>query len=153
MAGSWTDAEKTEIAKVLAVMAIIQKSYGRELDVKNTVKAWEFVMGDCSAKQVVNAMQVYMRQSNDIPSPADLLKIIKPPEKQITYAEYKHALEQHALEGYPMFGYYGQVIKDYNKQQGAINETPSHYELLESRKQEFPEKVKQILAITYGESK
>lgn len=152
MAGNWTDAEKTEIAKVLAVMAIIQKSYGRELDVKNTVKAWEFIMGDCPANKVVNAMQVYMRQSNDIPSPADLLKIIKPPEKQITYAEYKHALEQHALEGYPMFGYYGQVIKDYNKQQGAINETPSHYELLESRKQELPDKVKQILAITYGES-
>lgn len=150
MDGNWTDEEKTEIAKTLAVMAIIQKSYGREIDVKNTVKAWEFVMADCTSNQVVSAMQAYMRQSNDIPSPSDLIKIIKPPEKQITYAEYKHALEQHALEGYPMFGYYGKMIKDYNKQQGSINETPSHYELLESRKQELPDNIKQILAITYG---
>lgn len=153
MAGNWTDEEKTEIAKTLAVMAIIQKSYGREIDVKNTVKAWEFVMADCTAKQVVSAMQAYMRQSNDIPSPADIIQILNPPPAKIGYAEYKNALEQHKLEGFPRFGYYGTVIKDYEKQESLTNETPSHYELLENRKQEMPEAVKKILAITYGGSK
>ena len=133
MAGKWTDEEKTEIAKTLAVMAIIQKSYGREIDVKSTVKAWEFVMSDCAANQVISAMQAYMRQSNDIPSPADLIKIINPPQAKITYAEYKHAIEQHALEGFPMCGYYGQVIKGYEKQQAMEADTPSYYEILERR--------------------
>jgi len=152
MDGKWTDQEKTKLAKALAVLAIIQKSYGKQIDVKATIQAWEFVMAEkYRAEQVLMAIKVYMGKSSDIPAPADLIKIITPPEKQITYAEYKHALEHHALEGYPMFGYHGQIIKDYNKQQGAINETQSHYELLESRKQELPDSVKKILSITYGE--
>lgn len=153
MAGKWTDEEKTEIAKALSVMAIIQKSYGKEIDVKNTVKAWEFIMEDYTANQVIAAMQAYMRKSNDIPTPADLIKIINPPERTITYAEYKHALEQHALEGYPMFGYYGQVIKDYDKQQSHINETPSYYEILERRERWAIENNKQPQKqITGGEN-
>jgi len=152
MDGKWTDQEKTKLAKALAVLAIIQKSYGKQIDVKATIQAWEFVMAEkYRAEQVLMAIKVYMGKSSDIPAPADLIKIITPPEKQITYAEYKHALEHHALEGYPMFGYHGQVIKDYNKQHGVINETQSHYELLESRKQELPDSVKKILSITYGE--
>lgn len=136
MVGNWTDNEKTEIAKNLAVMATIQKKYGREINVKDTVRAWEFVMGmKYTAEQVISAMQAYMQISSDIPSPADLIKIIDPPPAKITYAQYKHALEQHALEGYPAFGYYGQMIKDYEKQQGDENSVPSYYEILEKRQQ------------------
>lgn len=133
MVGNWTDAEKTEIAKVLSVMAVIQKSYGREIDVKNTVKAWEFVMNDYSANQVLSAMQAYMRQSNDIPSPSDLIKIIDPPPAKISYAEYKHALERHAAEGYNPNGKWAGIVNDYPKQQAIENETPSYYEILEKR--------------------
>ncbi len=151
MDGKWSNDDKMKLAQGLGVLATIQKSYGKQIDVKATIQAWEFVMAEkYHAEQVLMAMKVYMGKSSDMPAPADLIKIINPPEKQITYAEYKHALEQHALEGYPMFGFHCQVIKDYNKQQGAINETPSHYELLENRKQELPDNIKQILAITYG---
>lgn len=151
MDGKWTDSDKSEIAKSLAVMAVIQKNYGRELDVKNTVKAWEFVLHDCTAKQVCEAMRAYMRQSSDIPSPADLIKIISPPEKQITYAEYKHALEQHAAEGYPMFGYFGGVIKDYQKQQAAEAGIKTRTEIADGRNsEELSQKVKGLLAATYG---
>lgn len=151
MDGKWTDSDKIEIAKSLAVMAIIQKNYGRELDVKNTIKAWEFVLQDYTAKQVSEAMRAYMRQSSDIPSPADLIKILNPPEKQITYAEYKHALEQHAAEGYPMFGYFGGVIKDYQKQQAAESGIKTRQEISDGRQpDELSQKVKAILAVTYG---
>jgi len=151
MDGKWTDSDKIEIAKSLAVMAIIQKNYGRELDVKNTIKAWEFVLQDYTSKQVSEAMRAYMRQSNDIPSPADLIKIINPPEKQITYAEYKHALEQHAAEGYPMFGYFGGVIKDYQKQQASESGIKTRQEISDGRQpDELSQKVKGLLAATYG---
>lgn len=148
MDGKWTDSDKIEIAKSLAVMAIIQKNYGRELDVKNTIKAWEFVLQDYTAKQVSEAMRAYMRQSSDIPSPADLIKIINPPEKQITYAEFKHALEQHAAEGYQMFGYWRGVINDYQKQQGGVSALQKALD--RKAEDEKIQKVKEILAVTYG---
>lgn len=149
MDGKWTDSDKSEIAKSLAVMAVIQKNYGRELDVKNTVKAWEFVLHDCTAKQVCEAMRAYMRQSSDIPSPADLIKIITPPENKITYAEYKHALEQHAAEGYHMFGYFGGVIKDYQRQQAAESGAKTRQEISDGRNSdELSQKVKGLLAAT-----
>lgn len=150
MDGKWTSEEKTEIAKTLAIMAIIQKNYGREINVKDTVNAWEFVMSEYHAEQVVLAMQAYMRKSNDMPSPADLIKIISPPSAQITYAEYKHALEQHAAEGYPMFGYFGQVIKDYKNQQRIDTEIPTTQEILERRKEPLGIDVSKLLAATYG---
>jgi len=151
MDGKWTDSDKIEIAKSLAVMAIIQKNYGRELDVKNTIKAWEFVLQDYTAKQVSEAMRAYMRQSSDIPSPADLIKIINPPEKKITYAEFKHALEQHAAEGYQMFGYWRGVINDYQKQQAAESGIKTRQEISDRRQpDELSQKVKAILAVTYG---
>lgn len=151
MDGKWTDEEKMKLAQGLGVLATIQKSYGKQIDVKATIQAWEFVMAEkYLAEQVLMAMKVYMGKSNDIPAPADLIKIISPPEKQITYAEYKHALEQHALEGYPMFGYFGQVIKDYQKQERSETGTLSQAEILERRKEPIAINVQKLLANTYG---
>jgi len=138
---------------MLTVLINGQKAYGKDYSVADTFSYYKMKLdGKFTAEQILKAVDIYTDRKNDVPAPSDIIQILNPPEKQITYAEYKHALEQHALEGYPMFGYYGQVIKDYNKQQGEINETPSYYELLESRKQELPDKVKKVLAITYGES-
>lgn len=136
---------------MLTVLINGQKAYGKDYSVSDTFSYYKMKLdGKYSAEEILKAVDVYTDRKNDVPAPSDIIQILTPTEKQITYAEYKHALEQHALDGYPMFGFHAQVIKDYNKQQGAINETPSHYELLESRKQEFPESVKQILAVTYG---
>lgn len=132
MAGKWNESEKTELSKVLSVMATIQKNYGRDFDIKKTIAAWEFILHDCTPSQVAAAAAQYMRQSSDIPAPADLLKIINPPEPQITYAEYVHALKQHEAAGYPAFGSYGQVIKDYHRQ-NEIPERKTYYQILEER--------------------
>lgn len=134
MGSNWSRDDKIEMVKAFAVLETLQKSYGREIDPKETLRAWEFVMGEkYTANQVISAMQAYMEKSNDIPAPSDLIKIMCPPPAKITYAEYKHALEQHAMEGYQMFGFYGQVIKDYEKQQSMENKIPSYYEILEKR--------------------
>jgi hypothetical protein len=151
MDGKWTDEEKMQLAKGLAVLATIQKSYGRQVDVKATIQAWEFIMADkYRAEQVLMAMRVYMGKSSDMPAPADLIKIISPPAAPITYAEYKNALEQHALEGYPMFGFYGQKIKDYQKQQSSDSDVPTHQEILEKRNEPLAIDVSKLLSTTYG---
>ena len=110
MAGKWNDAEKQELAKAFKVLTIIQKNYGREIDPIGTLRAWEFVLAEkYTAEQVLMAMRAYMEKSSDIPAPSDLIKIISPEKPKISYAEYKRAQEQHALEGFPRFGYLGQV--------------------------------------------
>ncbi len=114
MAGSWTAEEKTEILKVFTVMATIQKTYGREIDIKPTLQAWEYLMAkDFTGAQVVAAMDAYMRKSSDMPAPADIIAILRPAPVRITQAEFIHAKEQHAKEGYPAHGYYRQIIKQF----------------------------------------
>lgn len=135
MDGNWTPEEKKEITKVFTVLATIQKTYGKEINMRETLQAWEYLLADkYPAENVIAAMKAYMQQSNDIPTPADLIKIMTPEKPKITQAEFIYAQKQHALEGYPMHGYYGQIIKDYEKQIGEETGVPSYYEILERRK-------------------
>lgn len=90
--------------------------------------------GRFSAQEVLAAIDVYTDRASDIPQPADLIKIMTPEKPKITQAEFIYAQKQHALEGYPMHGYYGQIIKDYEKQMGEETGVPSYYEILERRK-------------------
>lgn len=135
MAGNWTTEEKNEIAIALHFLATVQKNYGRPIDVRDTIKAWEFVMASkYTATQVIAAMRTYLENSSDMPTPADLIKIISPPEPRITQDEYRNALEQHKAEGYPMFGYYGGIIKKYKEQQaGDSGVSPTYTEILQQR--------------------
>jgi hypothetical protein len=130
----WSDSDKKAIAEAYTALTLILNTYGKDDLMKERLRAWQAVLEpDYTADQVCAAMMAHAKQSREMPTPADLIKIIDPPEPKITYAEYKHALEQHALEGYPMFGYFGQVIKDYQRQQA--NETPSYQQILEKRQQ------------------
>ncbi len=116
MAGNWNEDEKREILKAFTVLATIQKTYGKEIDIKGTLQAWEYVMGEYPAAAVLSAMQAYMRKSSDMPTPADLIALISPPKPKITQAEFIHAKEQWKLEGYPSYSYYATVVKDYEKE-------------------------------------
>jgi hypothetical protein len=133
MAGNWSIDDKRKIVEAYTVLTYSLKSYGED-NVKERLRAWEAIMSDeYTADQVCAAMVAYAKKATDIPTPADLIKIINPPPAKITYAEYQYAIEQHKAEGYPMFGYFGGVIKDYEAQQRMENETPSYYEILERR--------------------
>lgn len=118
MAGNWTTEDKNEILKAFTVLATIQKTYGKEIDIRATLQAWEYVLADqYSAGDVVEAMSLYMRQSSDIPTPANLISLMTSPEvPRISTAEFIHAKEQHALEGFPAYGYWGQIIKQYENE-------------------------------------
>jgi len=112
------------IAGVVMPLIEMQKAYGRNLDMKIVLRGWEMVMADnYTGKQVVDALQVYIKRNSDFPAPADLIKIIDPPKRKITFQEYYHACEQHKLEGYPQFGYYKQIMNEYTGEEEAPKET------------------------------
>lgn len=136
---------------MLTVLINGQKAYGKDYSVADTFLYYKMKLdGKYSADKILKAVDIYTDRKNDVPAPSDIIQIINPPAKQITYAEYKNALEQHALEGYPMFGYYGGVIKDYNKQQSAESDIPNHQEILERRKEPIAIDVTRLLSQTYG---
>ncbi len=136
---------------MLTVLINGQKAYGKDYSVADTFSYYKMKLdGKYSANRILQAVDKYTDKKNDIPAPSDIIQILNPPPKQITYAEYKHALEQHAAEGYPMFGYFGGVIKDYQKQQSAESDIPSHQEILEKRKEPLSIDVSKLLSTTYG---
>lgn len=118
MAGEWTNEQKRKIFEAAAVITEMQKAYGKQINLKAMLKGWEMILAEkYNAEQICFALRKYMERYSDIPAPADIIRMLEPEEPQITYAEYKHAIEQHAKEGYPMFGYYGGIIDQYEGQQ------------------------------------
>ena len=135
--------------KVLTVLINGQKPYGKEYSVSDTFLYYKMKLdGKYTAEQIMKAVDIYTDKKNDVPAPADIIQILNPPEKQITYAEFKHALEQHAAEGYQMFGYWRGVINDYQKQQGGVSALQKALD--RKAEEEKIQKVKAILAVTYG---
>ena len=135
--------------KVLTVLINGQKPYGKEYSVSDTFLYYKMKLdGKYTAEQIMKAVDIYTDKKNDVPAPADIIQILNPPEKQITYAEFKHALEQHAAEGYQMFGYWRGVINDYQKQQGGVSALQKALD--RKAEDEKIQKVKEILAVTYG---
>lgn len=61
--------EKTRIAIAFHYLATVQKNYGKPIDVRETIKAWEFVMASkYTANQVIAAMRAYLEKSSDMPT-------------------------------------------------------------------------------------
>lgn len=132
----WSPEEKRQIMEAFAVIVTIQKSYGKEVDAIGMLRAWEFIMAEkYSGDAVVYALKEYLKNRDDIPTPANLIAIIEPPKAKITQAEFIYAQKQHEAEGFPMCGYYGGIIKEYLGQQAEEREAPTYYEILEKRKE------------------
>ena len=135
---------------VFTALAFSLKSYGNQ-DHKGRLRALQLILEDeMTADEICAAMIAHSKVCDELPTPSQLRAYKFKPEKQITYAEYKHALEQHAAEGFPMFGFYGEIIKKYESQSCDDSGTKSYYEILESRKQQsISPELKQKL-IDYG---
>jgi len=113
----WESADKDRLADALGVLALVQKSYGRIVEIKPTIKAWEWIMAkEYTVNQVLYAMETYMKSSPDMPAPSDLIKIINPPQAKISEFEYRQAYKQWELSGFPQFSYEWSVVNDYRKQ-------------------------------------
>lgn len=94
-----------------------QKAFGKDHSVKDVYDYYKMKLnGRYTAGEILTALDRYTDIKNDIPAPSDIIQIIDPPPKPISTAEFIHAKEMHALEGFPSHGYYGHIIKDYEKQ-------------------------------------
>lgn len=117
MVGNWNDDDKKKIFEAFSVAMAIQNSYGKEIDAKTTLKAWEYVMSDeYAADQVVAAIHKHVKQSNAFPTPADLIQIINPPQRKVTHAEYIAAQKYQEANGYPRFSPEAYLIREYEYQ-------------------------------------
>lgn len=123
MVGNWTNEEKQEMVKVFTVLATIQKSYGNEINTRETLQAWQYVLSDYTASQVIEAMLAWMKKDNSMPTPADLIKIIAPPSPKITTAEYVNAKKWQELNYYSAYTPEAKLIREYEAQQ-AEDRTP-----------------------------
>jgi hypothetical protein len=113
-----------KLTKILTIISDGQKTFGKEINVRDIFNYYRLKMEDrFSVEQVIKALKEYTDKKNDIPAPADLINIIDPPKRKITYQEYCQACEQHRLEGYPQFGYYKQIINEYTGEEETPKET------------------------------
>lgn len=100
---------------------------------------------DYPMAQVMAALKQHCKASNTMPAPADVVAILNPPKAKITQAEFIHAQKQHALEGFPMHGYYGAIIREYEAQEGEERHKP--LEIADSLKKAIGLEVKKIANI------
>jgi len=65
------------------------KVYGKEPEqVVNLIKVFVMVLGDYTFEQVHAAFRTYLKQSNELPAPSDIVKIIEPPPPVYSSAMY-----------------------------------------------------------------
>lgn len=114
----WNPSEQEEIIKLLTIIIDGQKAYGKDASIKDVYAYMKYKLdGKYSADMVCAAIDAYTDLHNDIPAPADLIKIINPPAPKITQSEYNKAYDQWKAAGFPQFDYYGGIVKDYERQQ------------------------------------
>lgn len=106
------------IGTMVIPLVEMQKAYGREIDLKMVLKGWEAILSDkFSGNQICYALKKYALEiGDDFPSPKNIHDILCPPKPRISTAEFIHAKEQWALENYKPFSYYGQIVKDYERE-------------------------------------
>ena len=134
MAGNWTQEEKTELTKVFIFLEKIQKTYGREIQMRETLQAWEFLLSPMySVGEIIEALKIYILKKNDIPAPSDIVAILSPERPKISHAEFIHANEQWAKENYSPYSPNAQIVREYRNQESDNRDKP--FEIAESIKE------------------
>lgn len=68
-------------------------------------------------QQVLFALEKYTDEKNDIPAPADIIKLLTKEPPRITEAEFIEAQKWQERNGFPMFSDALDVIRGYKEQQ------------------------------------
>lgn len=115
----WTTSELEELSKFLTVIINGQKAYGKEYSVRDVYEYFKLKLnGRFSQAQVMFALNEYTDKNNDIPSPADIIKILNPAKPEISKAEYIAAKEwQKRNERYDAYTDAYDVIKAFEAQE------------------------------------
>jgi hypothetical protein len=113
---------------VLSITVDGQKAYGKEINLQSILNYFRLKLeGKFNVEQVIHALDVYTDEHNDIPSPADVIKILSPKEHRVTATEYAYALEAQRRNGYPMFSADQVVIAKYKEQRQNDGEEVKEY--------------------------
>lgn len=127
-ANSWTPEDIDRLAQALTFVYKNQKTYSQPLDLADRVSGWRFVLEEkYPVESILSALRRYMTEKTDMPVPADVEAILNPPKAKITQSEFIHAKQQWALEEYKPFSYYGNIVKEYEKQETELRDAPPTY--------------------------
>lgn len=113
----WNSSQINDILKVLGIISLGQKNYGKDVNVKDLFNYFRLKLdGRFTAESVIGAIEKYTDRHNDIPAPSDVINILCPEQPKISYAEYKLAIEQWKANGYKSNCHYKQTMNEYEKQ-------------------------------------
>ena len=84
------DAEKKQIADMITQCFDVLKVYGKEPEqIKNTIKAFILTLAGFSMEQINSAFIAYLSDNSEMPTPSDIVKLIKrgnkPPLEKSVY--------------------------------------------------------------------
>lgn len=125
----WQKSDLEMLAKALTFAYKNQKTYSQPLDIEGRILGWKFILEDkYPMETVLSALKRYMTEKSDMPVPADIEAILNPPKPKISQAEFIHAKDQWAKEGYPSYSYYAMIVKDYEKENADERNAPAPIE-------------------------
>lgn len=110
--------------------------YGQPLNLKSRMALWRAILEQkrgYSMSLVLNAIIEYCDKNKTMPAPSDIVAILSPERPKISHAEFIHANEQWAKEGYPTYSANAQVVRDYREQENEGREKP--FEIADNIKQ------------------
>lgn len=88
----WTNSQKAELVKTLAVIIQGQNAYGKKHNLEDTLAYLTHkLQAKHTVEQVIYAIEKYTDDHDDIPTPADINKILNPEEPKITQSEFIEA--------------------------------------------------------------
>lgn len=125
----WSASEQEALIKTLAVIINGQKNYGKQVSIDDTFAYYRLKLdGRYPVDRILRALQLYTDTKDDIPTPADLITLMEPPKPKVGHAEFIHAKDQWAKEGYPQFSYYHMIVMQYEKENGDERAAPAPIE-------------------------
>jgi len=116
----WKDSEVEELIKILAIIIDGQKAYGKQYSLKDVLAYYRYKLEQqhgFTVKQVLFAIEQYTDKIDDVPVPADIIKILNPQPPRISEAQYVQAQKWQERNGYPMVSDALIVIEKYQEQQ------------------------------------
>lgn len=97
----WTGNEKAALSQILGRVCALQRQYGKSPDdLETLVEGFAWALEGYPLKTVSKAIATYVRSHPDIPTPADIIKILDPPKKEWSPDwEYYRALRDRQKSG------------------------------------------------------
>jgi hypothetical protein len=113
----WSIEEKKKLAVVVYEHVEMQKAYGRTIDAKVIMRAWQRkFINRFTIDQIIYALDKYSDKRDDFPSPSNIIEILEPQAPVITEAQFVEAQKWQERNGWPIFSDAQITIDKYRKQ-------------------------------------